>query len=385
MKSLHIFIIAGEPSGDALGAKLIKKIREITNRDITFSGVGGERMKQQGFASLFPMSELSLIGFAEIIPHIPHLLNRINQTVDAILKKPPDIVVTIDSPGFNFRVVKKLQGQSIKLLHYVAPTVWAYKPKRAKKVASLYDHLLLLLPFESSYFEEVNLPCTFVGHPILEEDLTDGDGEKFREKHHIPVNAPTLCIMPGSREGELKRLIPVFTETLEMLVEKFTDLHAVVIATPDLAEAIKQQTKSWPIKTVVISDLSEKKNAFAACNAALVKSGACSLEAAIAGLPMVIAYKVHPVSAWMLRRMIKVRYVSIINLILGKEIIPELLQEQCTAELLFNNIEALLEDEEVQQKQLSRIGEALSELGMGDDECPSEKAATKLLHEIPGW
>lgn len=376
-----IFLIAGEASGDSLGAKLMASIKKQSKEKVEFFGVGGEKMEKEGLGSLFPIHELSLLGFIEIIPHIPHLLNRISQTVDDVLAVKPDVVITIDAPAFNFRVAKKLKGKGIKLVHYVAPTVWAYKPERAKKIAGIYDHLLVLLPFEPPFFKKEGLSCDFVGHPVFEEK-TGGDGRAFRRKNKILVKAPLLCVMPGSRKSEIKRLLPVFSDTMCILHRQLPDLQAVVLATTRFEEELINEFTGWAVPTVVVSDKEQKKNAMAASNVALVKSGSGSLEPASAGVPMVIAYKVNPLSAWLLRRMIRVEYVNLVNLVLEMEAIPEFLQENCVAGKLAEKLKILLENKEEAEKQNELVKKALKKMGKGGRVSPSDKAAKAVLKLI---
>ncbi len=377
-KNLKICLIAGEASGDALGAKLMKAlVEQAEDTSLTFIGVGGQRMSALGLQSFFPMEELSIIGWMEIIPHIPKLLGRINQTVNEILQEKPDIVITIDAPAFNFRVAKKLKNHGIKLVHYVAPTVWAYKPKRAKKIANLYDHLLLLLPFEKPYFDAVNLPSTFVGHPIIEEKLIDGHGMEFRHKHNISNDALLLCAMVGSRNNEVTKLLPIYKESFELLKKKHPDLNLVFVTTPRFENHIKQEMGNVNIPVSVVSSPQDKQDAYAASDICLAKSGTGTFEPAIAGLPMVICYKVNPLSAWMLRRMIQTEYVNLINIIEDKEVIPELLQEECTAHRITQELTRLIEDKHACDTQKRHVHHAVTQLTLNDS--PSNMAAKTIL------
>lgn len=374
-----IFLIAGEASGDALGAKLMAALKTESAEPVTFLGVGGDRMKAEGLTSIFPMEELSLLGFVEIIPHIPKLLGRIEQVAEEIKRAKPDIVVTIDAPAFNHRVAKKLQGSGIKLVHYVAPTVWAYKPHRAEKIAKLYSHLLVILPFEPPYFIKEGLPTTFIGHPIIEEHLEGGDGNAARKKHGIPANVPVLGVMPGSRSGELKRLMPVYAQTIRALKKDMPYLQVIVFATPRFAERLAEATSAWPVPVTITSDRAERRNALAACNVALAKSGTGTLEFALARIPMVVAYKVHPLSAWMLRRMLQVSHVNLVNLVLGKSAIPELLQEDCTPEKLRTELLKLFRNDEERMAQAFAHHAAMQKLQAEPGISASQKAAKTLL------
>jgi len=372
------FIIAGEASGDVLGAKLMANLKKLSSEEAEFYGVGGEKMEEQGLKSQFPMSELSLLGFMEILPHIPNLLNRIDQVAKEIISIKPDVVITIDAPAFNFRVARKLKDSGIKIVHYVAPSVWAYKPGRAKKIAKLYNHLLCLLPFEPPYFEKVGLSASFVGHPILEESF-EGEGDLFRQKYSLNEEQKLICLMPGSRNSELERLLPVYKETISLLNKTFSNMTVVVLATERLKQKIYQETQDWPVKVIVCTERDEKNDALAASDVALAKSGTGTFEPAIAEVPMVIAYKVNPFSAWMLRRMIKIKYVNLLNIIMEREIIPELLQKNCTPEKLSDQISDLLLNEEKREEQLEGVKEALVRLGYGGKQSPSEKAARMIL------
>jgi len=372
------FIIAGEASGDVLGAKLMANLKKLSSEEAEFYGVGGEKMEEQGLKSQFPMSELSLLGFMEILPHIPNLLNRIDQVAKEIISIKPDVVITIDAPAFNFRVARKLKDSGIKIVHYVAPSVWAYKPGRAKKIAKLYNHLLCLLPFEPPYFEKVGLSASFVGHPILEESF-EGEGDLFRQKYSLNEEQKLICLMPGSRNSELERLLPVYKETISLLNKTFSNMAVVVLATERLKQKIYQETQDWPVKVIVCTERDEKNDALAASDIALAKSGTGTFEPAIAEVPMVIAYKVNPFSAWMLRRMIKIKYVNLLNIIMEREIIPELLQKNCTPEKLSDQISDLLLNEEKREEQLEGVKEALVRLGYGGKQSPSEKAARMIL------
>lgn len=385
-----IFLIAGEASGDLLGARLMAALKAKTNGKVRFAGIGGPRMEAEGLTSLFPFHQLSIMGFAEVLPKLPALISRINQTVHEILQLQPRCVVTIDSPGFNFRVAQKIRAnkyaEHLKLIHYVAPTVWAYKPERAEKMRGLFDHLMVVLPFEPPYFERVGLPCTFVAHPIIEEWRANaGDGAHFRTTYDISPESPILTILPGSRRGEIKRHLPVFTQVVQRL--RFTYPHLVtVIATPShLAAEMKEQLTriNWPLKVVLVSDDKLKRDAFAASTLALTKSGTVTLELALANVPMIVTYQTSPLTAWLLRRMIRIKYVTLINILLDRPLIPELLQEQCNPAELTKAVEALLSNPKARQQQTEGAHQALSLLRGNLPETPSEQAA-KVVLEVMG-
>ncbi len=349
---------------------------------VRFCGIGGETMTAQGLHSLFPMEELTLMGVMEVVPHVPGLLRRITQTVSAIRTLQPDVVVTIDAPGFCFRVARRLkrcaETKDIPILHYVAPSVWAWAPGRARKVARFLDHLLTLLPFEPSYFEAEGLAATCVGHPVTESAAERGDGEAFRARHGIAPEAPVLCVLPGSRAAEVSRLLPVFGETLKRLVPHLGGVHVVIPVVPALAGHIESVTKEWPLPVTLLRDEKEKFHAFAAADAALTASGTVSLELALAGVPMAVAYRMNPLTAWLARRMVRVKYASLVNILLDREAIPEFLQKDCRPKSLARTLEMLLTDDAVREEQRAAFTESLAMIGRGG-EPPSLKAARLVL------
>lgn len=383
---LNIYIVAGEASGDLLGAHLMRSLRtqmkqrEVKKRRIFFSGVGGDKMTAQGLETLFPCYELSLMGFVEILPYILRTMARIDLVVQDIMLKQPDMIITIDSPGFCFRVVKKLrkQGLKSKFVHYVAPTVWAYKPERAGKCKKLFDHLLLLLPFEKPYFDEVGLPCTFVGHPVVCETKT-GDGAAFRAKYEISDRTTLFCLLPGSRTSEIDRHMPIFTRAVAMLATLYPSI-TLVLAVPEYAmNHLFPYLNTSPFRIIIAENEEDKRNAMAASQFAFVKSGTVALEAAMANVPMLVTYKVNSLSAWWLRRMITTKYANLINVLLGKEIIPELLQENASPITLASCASTILRYKEMNYKQKEAINQALKLLLPESDELPSDIAATKIL------
>ncbi len=372
-----VFLVAGEPSGDVLGARLMAALK-ARDPAVRFAGVGGPGMAAEGLDSLFPMSDLAVMGLTEVLPHLPRLLRRIAQTVEAAVRLRPDAVVTIDSPGFSFRVGRRLRGRAGPLIHYVAPTVWAWKPWRARRIAGFLDHLLVLLPFEPPYFEAVGLPCTFVGHPVVEGGADSGDGQAFRRRHGVPETAPVLCVLPGSRRSETDRLLPVFGDTLAELARRHTELRVVVPTVDTVADHVTAAVARWPLPATVVRGESEKRDAFAAADAALAASGTVALELAMAGTPAVIAYKLGAATAWLVRRLIRVRYANLVNLILDREAVPELLQENCRPDRLAAAVDRLLSDPSSRTGQQSAADEALRALGRGGTS-PSGRAAEVVL------
>lgn len=377
-----VYVIAGEASGDLLGGRLMAQMKDKMS-GVRFVGIGGPKMAEQGLQSLFPIAELSVMGLAEILPHLPRLLRRIKQTVAHVKEQQPQLLLTIDAPGFCFRVAKKLTGQNIKLVHYVAPSVWAWKPGRAKKVAAFLDHLLALLPFEPPYFEAHGLATTFVGHSVVEGGADSAQGEGFRKRHNIGAQSPLLVLLPGSRRGEIEKLLPIFCQTAQQLSASHAGLKVVIPTLPSFRESVGQELEKWPIDGLVVEGDVDKSDAFSAADIALAASGTVALELAMAGTPSVIAYKVHPLTAWLVRKMVKTDYANLINIVLQRQAVPELLQEKCQPELLTKALSDLLDDEVAASQQIEAANQALEQLGRGGPP-PSGRAADTLIAILEG-
>lgn len=372
------FIMAGEASGDLLGARLMRALKQKTKGQIRFAGIGGPRMQAEGMDLLFPQAELAHFGIFELLPHIPHILRRIRETIQAIKTQKPVVVISIDSPGFCFRVEKKLRGTGIPLIHYVAPTVWAWRPERAKKVAQFLDHLLVLLPFEPPYFTREGLGCTYVGHSIVESGADRGDAQRFRTRHNIADQQAVLTVLPGSRAGELKRLLPVFGETIQRLATRHADLVVTIAVAPGMRDRLEQATHNWPVRVILTDNDQDKYDGFAASKAALACSGTVALELALAGLPAVIAYRLNPVTVFFYRRLIKARFANLVNIMHDKMVVPEFLQENCTPEKLAAALDDLLTKPDICAAQQAGLHQVGAWLGQGQF-VPSERAAETVL------
>jgi lipid-A-disaccharide synthase len=375
-----LFLMAGEPSGDALGARLMAAAKRLTGGQVRFIGVGGEKMIAEGLVSLFPMGELTLFGVFELLPHLPNLIRRIDQTAAEIVRQRPDAVIGVDSPGFTLRVAKKVRASApgIPLIHYVAPTVWAWKPKRAAKYAALYDHLLAILPFEPPYFEREGLPCSFVGHSVVESGAGQGDAVRFRAQHGLSATDRLVAVLPGSRKGEVSRLLPDFRATLERLLPSHPTLVAVVPTVATVRDRVAAALADWPLRTILVEGDAAKHDAFAAAEAALAASGTVALELALARLPSIIAYRLNPITVALYRRLIRVKYVNLVNLMLDRMLVPELLQEDCRPDHLARELGRLLDDPQARQEQIDGVAEVARWLGQGDVP-PSERAARVVL------
>ncbi len=367
-----IYLIAGEASGDMLGAGLMRALKAECP-ELRFAGIGGEGMQREGLTSLFPYSALSVMGFWEVVPHIPKFLQFLRQAVQDIIAKKPDVIVTIDSPGFNFRLTAMLKQHpvtaSIKRIHYVAPSVWAYKPGRARKTAQLFDMLLALLPFEPPYFEREGLKTIFVGHPVLWEPYK-GDGDAFRVRHGIAQDEKMLLLLPGSRPGEVKRHLPIFLAAAEAM----KGFRTVILA----ASQVKSLIREIVPPEYNVCGIEEKKDAFAAATLALSKSGTVTLELAVAGVPMVVAHTVSPLSAWLIRRMIRVKYASLVNIAVNTEVVPEQMQERCNVVEISKALTVLSTPAAMKQQQEACV-HAISTLRGNNKENPNLIAAKAVL------
>ncbi len=378
--TLRIYIVSGEPSGDALGARLLRALRE--GGPVEAAGVGGELMGAEGVASLFPQSETAVMGVFEVLPRARGLLRRMDETVADILRFRPDAVVTIDSGGFNKGVAKRLIAADCPAvrIHYVAPMVWVWAPGRARRMAGLFDHLMTLWPFEPPLFEREGLPCTFVGHSLVEAEA--GDGAAFRARHGIGPECAVVSVLPGSRAGEVRRLLPVFRGTLERLAGDLPGLQVAVPTVGTVADRVRDAVKEWPWPAVVTLGEQEKQGAFAASRAALGASGTVALELALAGVPQVTAYRMNPATALIGRAVIRRRRFCPVNILLDRPVVPELIQGDCRPGPLARALAPLLSDEKARTVQRDAFRELAGRLGGGTR--PSLRAAEtvrRIVHE----
>ncbi len=378
-----IYLVAGEPSGDLLGGRLMAALRERMDGKVRFAGIGGETMAAQGLASRVPLSELAIMGVAEVLPSARRIFRRVAETVADIIAQQPVALVTIDSSGFTWRIAQRLrrQGQTLPLIHYVAPMVWAWRAGRARRMARWYDHLMALLPFEPPYFTAVGLSCSYVGHPVVESGADRGDGAGFRRRHGIAPEAPLVTLLPGSRRGEVASLLPIFKETVARLMPRHKGLRIVVPTTETVAARVATEVETWPVPSIVLRGIAEKYDAFAASNAALAASGTVALELAMAKLPAVVTYRINPLTHAYVSRVVKVAYANLVNVILKREAVPELLQYDCTPEKLASALGRLLDDEAASSAQIAACQEALQVLGYGGLS-PSLRAADEVLAAI---
>jgi lipid-A-disaccharide synthase len=371
-----IYIVAGEQSGDVLGARLIAALR-AARPELRFAGIGGPLMAAQGVESLFPLNELAIMGLLEVLPRIWHLRRLLHAAAADVAARRPAVLVTIDSPGFTLRLLK-LVGDTVKRAHYVAPQVWAWRERRVRHFPGLWDRLLCLLPFEPEYFARHGLPAVFVGHPVLESGAGDGDGARFRAAHGLAPDAPVLVLMPGSRRSEVARLLPVLAETLALLTPALPGLIAVLPVASAVAGTVRAATAAWPVPPIIVSAIEAKHDAFAAASAAVTKSGTSTLELALAGVPMVVTYRVNPLTAMIARRLVKIRFAAMVNLLADRELVPELIQQDSTAAKLAAAVRPLLADKQAGAAQRAAVAPVLASLAAPSG-TPSQAAAAQVL------
>jgi len=385
---MKVFMIAGEPSGDRLGAALMEGLKTL-RPDVEFMGIGGVAMEEQGLTSRFPMSELSVMGIAEVAPKYFHLKRRIRETAEAVVEADPDVLITIDSPDFCLRVARivkedEVEGQTfghdIPIVHYVAPSVWAWRPKRAAKMARWVDHVLALLLFEPPYMQAAGMGCDFVGHPVVAEpQADDAAAQAFRNTHGIG-DAPLLLVLPGSRKGEVSRLAERFGEVIAHAKREKPDLRIVLPMAQGVEELVREVTSTWSVSPILIpaAQQEDKRAAFKAADVALAASGTVSLELAAAHTPMVIAYDMNWLSRFLIGRMLKIDTVTLVNLVSETRAIPEFLGKDCTPDRITPALLAVLDAPEAQNEAM-RV--TMERLGKGG-EAPGLRAARSVLSAI---
>jgi lipid-A-disaccharide synthase len=382
LKAKTVYLIAGESSGDFIGSKLIEQLKK-QNPNINFIGIGGPLMVEQGLTPLFDIKEIAIMGLVEVLSKAFKIKRLIKQTIEDIKKAQPDIIVSIDALGFNYRVLKEIKDwQRTKekksvLIHYVAPTVWAWKPKRVKKVAEVYDYLFCLFDFELPYFEKAsNLKTYFVGHPIVESGADKGLAENFYNKYNIIKDKKIILLMPGSRHGEVSRLLPIFIDCAEKLKKKYKDLEVVIPTVAHLKDFVKQTLSKYKVNYLVIGKTEDKYNAFAAAKLAIVASGTVSLELGLAKVKTIVAYKVNPITAFIAKVLLKIKYASIINLMADDLIIKEFIQEKCSVENICTEATFLLENKELIDNRITQVMRSLGQ----DTFVPSKNAADIIIN-----
>ena len=377
---MKVYLIAGEPSGDLLGSRLMRALRKKTGNQVEFFGVGGDTMEAEGLKSLFDISDLAIMGLMEVIPSIPRVLRLLKETVADIEKVRPDVIVTIDSWSFSSRVHKILRKKKLGIpqVHYVAPQVWAWKKKRAKTMHNYIDHLLTLLPQEPKYFTPYGLAVDFVGHPVIESDVVHGSAEAFYLQHDVPLDKKVVAILPGSRKTEVTRLLPVFLEAARRLYAQDKDLYFVIPTVKTVSGLVKDMSKNCGVPLVITETEKDRYDAFKASKAAVAASGTVALGLAISDVPHIIGYKVSDFTAMLLRRFMHIQFVNLSNILLGREIIPELLQERCVTSNICMYLRELLKQGDLYEKQTGGFRKVREVLGMSE-QTPSENAADVII------
>jgi len=369
--ALSFYLIAGEPSGDRLGAALMAGLKLLAPGAV-FHGIGGPLMQAEGLSSLFPMEELSIMGLVEVLPKYRALKRRIAEAAADVQARGPVALITIDSPDFCLRVagLAKAARPDLRTIHYVAPSVWAWRPGRAARMARHIDHVLALLPFEPPYMQAAGMSCDFVGHPVVAEALASP-----AERAQMVGDGPLLLALPGSRRGEVARLCPVIGQTIARLKTRHPDLRVALPTLRGVEAMVRDLTRDWAVAPQIITDPALKRAAFAMADVALAASGTVSLELAANGCPMVIAYDMNRLSLWLMRRAAKVDTVTLVNLVSETRVVPEFIGEACRADLIAPALEALLADPSGQKKAMALTMERLGKGG----EAPGLRAARSVL------
>jgi lipid-A-disaccharide synthase len=383
--ALNIFIIAGEESGDRLGAPLMEAITsQAAGTPVAFAGVGGHAMAEKGLMSLVPIADLAVNGFAAIPARLPTILRHIRRTAEAVIAARPDVLVIIDSPDFTHRVARRVRkaAPSIPIVDYVSPTVWAWRPGRAKAMRGYVDHVLALLPFEPDAHRRLGGPaCSYVGHPLVEQVATLRPGPQ--EAARRSADPPLVLVLPGSRRGEVRRHVAVFGAAMAAVRDRIGAVEIVLPTVPHVADEVMQRTREWPVRPRIVVDPTEKWAAFRQARAALAASGTVTLELALAGVPTILAYRVALFEEVVLRMLLTTDTVGLANLILGEKAMPELLQRDATPPKLADALVPLIGDTPERRRQCEALArlDAIMELGVA---VPSARAAAVVLATARG-
>jgi lipid-A-disaccharide synthase len=379
---LDVFLVAGEESGDHLGAALMRALREQTDGQVRFAGVGGREMAAEGVTSLYSIDDLPIIGFSAIPRRAPKILRLMRFTARTVVQRRPDVLVVIDSPGFNRGIARRVRAAdpSIAIVEYVSPSVWAWRPGRARVMRAYIDHILALLPFEPEVHRRLNgPPCTYVGHPLAEkvQNLRPNAEEASRRL----ASPPVLLVLPGSRIGEIERLLGVFAETVAKVKDRVGPLEVVMPTAPHLLDRLKQATVAWPISPRIVVEAAQKQAAFRIATAALAKYGTVTLELALAGVPAVAAYRVSWLEFAVARRTVKLSSAILANIVLGENAVPEFIQEDCTADNLAAALVPLFSDTAERRRQLEAFSRLDAIMQIGSSE-PAARAAEIVLEVV---
>lgn len=380
---MRYFLIAGEASGDLLGGALMAGLKQL-DPDAWITGIGGHMMQAEGLESLFPMDELSLMGIWEVLPKYRHLKRRIAQTAEAVIAAEVDVLIGIDSPDFCLRVARMVRAQrpDLKTVHYVAPSVWAWRPGRAVKMAEVIDHVLAILPFEPPLMRASGMTCDFVGHPVATSSVATADeARRFRDAHGIATDAAVVLCLPGSRRSEVSRLAPRFDEALMRLRDRVPEIRVVLPTVPGVAGMVRDMTRRWPTVPIVVEESAQKRAAFAAADLALAASGTVSLELAANRVPMVIGYDMAPLSRMIIGWLLRTDTVTLVNLVSDTRAVPEFLGRNCQPGPMAQALQDALENPAARSAQLDAMDLTMKRLGKGG-EAPGLRAARSVLSAI---
>lgn len=377
---LSLMLVCGEPSGDQLGAELMAALNALAPGAVKFSGVGGAAMEREGLQSLFPLDDTAVMGLREVVPRIPKILARVREAADFAVTTKPDAVVLIDSPDFTHRIARRVKklAPDIATVNYVAPQVWASRQYRARKMARYFDLVLALLPFEVPFFETYGLACKFVGHPVVERAARMTGGAALRTRLGIAPDAPLLAVLPGSRVSEVTLLMEPFKLAVAELARDVPGLVCVLPTVAHVSARVRAAAQDWPVPLHIVESEADKFATFDAANVALAASGTVTTELALSQTPMVVAYRLGWLTHTLMRPLISAPFVTLVNIILGREAIPEFIQRRCTPHLLSSALLHLFRDRAAYDVQLRDMGEAMHALGK-DGQPPSQRAARALL------
>jgi lipid-A-disaccharide synthase len=384
---MKIFLVAGEHSGDQLGSGLMAALREISDEPVEFSGVGGDMMEQHGFSSLFPLADVAVMGAAAIFAGLPRIVRRVYQTVALAMDVRPDVVIVIDSPEFTHPIARRIRRKmpDIPIVNYVSPSVWAWRPGRARKMRWYVDHIMALLPFEPEAHRRLGGPtCTYVGHPLIEKLnwIKSRDPDALAARLKIAPAQPVLLVLPGSRASEVKHLIGVFGQAVGLLYEEYPDLEVIIPTVASVRSMVEEQARSWSITPHFVESEEEKYQAFRLARAALAASGTVTLELAVAGVPMVVAYRGDVISTAIAKAMVKTKYVALANLVLGEMAFPELLEKKCTSRSLATKLGPLITGGTARDRQLQALAEIAEKIQLTGCLAPSLEAARIVLDQL---
>ena len=375
-KKFRIFAVAGEKSGDELGGSLLKEINSLYN-DIEIIGVGGPKMMAQGLIPVFDMKLISIMGIMEVVTKIPRIFNLLKLTEKKIKDFKPDILLTIDSPGFNFRLQRRIRALNIKQVHYVAPSVWAWKSYRAKKISNYLDLLFVLYPFEKKYFTKFGLNTVFVGHPIAFDEKYYSNKYKC-EKSLLDKNLKKVALLPGSRLSEINKLLPIFIETALMLRKKNDKIKFYIVTLSEYKKHIIKMFEQEQLDYYITDQEDEKYNIYSKVDFALCASGTVTMELAKALTPMLVVYKLNFLTWLIVKFMTKVKTATILNLVLGKNVIPELFQNDATTEKIFKIVNNYLNDKNLKYKQIEQLKVGINKIKNSDGD-PSNLAVNSIV------